>query len=131
MKKVYFVFILLFGALSYAQETSIVRGQILDGELYNEPLLMASVSIKNTSISTQTNFRGNFEFNDLAPGSYSLLVQFLGYEAIEIPITVRTGENVEIVETLTAKKLMLPGATDVSSIESDLDFTPKRTEQKP
>ncbi len=131
MKKVYFVFILLLSALSYGQETSIVRGQILDGELYNEPLLMASVSIANTPISTQTNFRGNFEFNDLAPGSYNLLVQFLGYEAIEIPIIVRSGENIEILETLFAKRLMLPVATDVSSIESELDFTPKRTEQKP
>lgn len=131
MKKAFFLFIILFSAFSFGQETSAVRGQILDGELYNEPLLMASVSIENTPIATQTNFRGNFEFNDLAPGSYNILVQFLGYEAVEIPITVTSGENVEILETLFAKRLMLPVSADVSSIDSEVDFNRKRTEQKP
>lgn len=126
MKKAFFLFILLLSAFSFGQETSAVRGQILDGELYNEPLLMASVSIENTQISTQTNFRGNFEFNDLAPGSYNILVQFLGYEALELSVDIKAGEYIEVLETLHAKKLSLPSTEELITAENDSKSTQKR-----
>ena len=65
MKHVFFLFTLMICSLSFGQESSSIQGDILDGELFNEPLLMATVSIKNTTLSTHTNFRGNFEFVDL------------------------------------------------------------------
>lgn len=115
MKKFTFLLLLMLCAFSFGQETGTIQGKILDGELFNEPLLMATVSIKNTTLSTQTNFRGNFEFNDLTPGSYEVLVQFLGYEAIEIPVKILAGEREVILETLRAKTLALPSTADVSN----------------
>ncbi len=49
-------------------------------------MLFAHVQIKNTPISVQTNFHGNFEITGIDPGNYTLLVSYLGYETIEIPI---------------------------------------------
>ncbi len=102
-------------SLSFAQETSSIKGKILDGEFFNEPLLMASVTLDNAAHSTQTNFRGNFEFNDLTAGTHNMLVQFVGYEPIHLEITLKEGEQAEILETLNAKRPVLPSTTNVSS----------------
>jgi len=106
-------------SLSFAQETSSIKGKILDGEFFNEPLLMASVSLDNAALSTQTNFRGNFEFNDIAAGTHMVLVQFVGYEPISLEITVKEGERTEILETLYAKQIALPSTAKVSSTTED------------
>ncbi len=115
MKKIYILFVLVCCSLSYAQENSSIKGKILDGEFYNEPLLMASISLDNATLSTQTNFRGNFEFNDIAAGTHNILVQFVGYEPINLEIKVREGEQAEILETLYAKRITLPKTAKVGS----------------
>mgnify|MGYP003630077111 CR=1 FL=1 len=111
MKHLFFFFTLLLCSLTFGQDTSAVQGNILDGELFNEPLLMATVSIENTDKITRTNFRGNFEFDNLTPGEYNLVVQFLGYETIELPITVSEGKTTNIQAILKAKTLSLAGLT--------------------
>lgn len=130
MKKIIFLILLSINVLSYGQETSSLHGKILDGELFNEPLLMATVSIKNTNIATHTNFRGNFEFNALTPGTYEIVVQFLGYKTIELPITLKAGENIELLESLYAKTLALPSATNVTNVANELREVPKIASQK-
>lgn len=120
MKKIFILFALIICSFSFSQETSAIKGQILDGEFFNEPLLMASVSIDNADISTQTNFRGNFEFTDITPGTHDVLVQFVGYDPIHIEITVKEGEQAEILETLYAKSLPMPSTAKVSSTTKDV-----------
>ncbi len=106
-------------SLSFAQETSSIKGKVLDGEFFNEPLLMASVSIDNSALTTHTNFRGNFEFNEVAPGTHKILVQFVGYEPMHLEITVKEGEQAEIFETLYAKSLPMPSTAKVSATTED------------
>ncbi len=109
MKRILFglLLVLSYVSASFGQVTGEVGGKILDGELYNEPLLMAHVSIKNTDWSTQTNFNGNFEITGVTPGSYVLEIQFLGYESEKLPIEVKADEKIEIFESLKAKSLPL------------------------
>jgi len=122
MKKVFFLLIVTICSFSFAQETSSIRGKILDGEQFNEPLIMASISINDTPITTRTNFRGNFEFTDITPGSHEIIIQFLGYESIQFTVDVKAGDEVEILETLYAKSLALPSLSKVSSI-SDVSMS--------
>lgn len=105
MKKLIFLIFITLSALSYSQETTSIQGVIIDGELYNEPLLMANVTIKNTEWNTHTNFNGNFEIADVTPGNYTLQVRFLGYEDFETPITVTEGETTYVNCGLKAKTL--------------------------
>ena len=79
----------------------------MDGELYDEPLLMATVSLQNTDLTTQTNFNGNFEITDVTPGSYILEIRFLGYESTTLPIEVKADEKIEIYQSVKAKALPL------------------------
>lgn len=111
----------MLASYSYTQTTGSVDGKILDGELYNEPLLMATVSLQNTDLSVQSNFNGNFEITDIAPGSYTLLVRFLGYEDLVLPVSIKEGESTYIQCSLKAKTLKPIDFAEVT--------TPSKTEK--
>ena len=84
----FYLFFLSAISLSFGQENGNVWGHISDAELDDEPLIFAEVELKGSSRSVQTNFHGNFELNDLKPGNYELIIRYLGYESVEIPIVV-------------------------------------------
>ena len=50
----------------------------------------------------QTDATGNFRISDVAPGSYTLVVDYLGYQRRELPVTVgANGASVEVVMAST------------------------------
>jgi len=131
MKKLLIFFSILLGTLSYGQDTGSIKGKVLDGELFGEPLLMANISLKNTKESTTSNFHGNFSFENLTPGQYQLLIQFLGYEALEINLNVKKGEQIEVFETLHAKALSLPTSITVANSQQPSFEAFVKATQKP
>lgn len=119
MKQLLFILFIFSISLSYGQNAGVVSGKILDAELYNEPLLMARVAIKNTDWATQTNFNGNFELVDIKPGDYILKISFLGYDDVELPIVVDQDNNTYITHSLSAKTIRIMDLADVSSKEKE------------
>lgn len=107
MKKLVLLCSLLFTATLFAQNQGSIIGNIVDKEMNNEPLLFASVSIKDTSRSVQTNFHGNFEIPDIDPGNYTLAISYLGYETLEVSVEVNKNEVTEIQKGLAAKSIGL------------------------
>ena len=91
MKTKSLLFLFLFSALSWAQNGT-VSGIILDKEYNNEPLAFANISVKGTKYGSSTDMDGKYSIS-LKPGSYTLIVAFLGYETAEIPFTVKAGER--------------------------------------
>lgn len=82
MKKLLLPLFVLFTTFSFSQSIS---GKIFDGELSdNTPLSFAHISIEGTDISTLTDLDGSFEFDNLSEGTYTLTIQFLGYEPKQI-----------------------------------------------
>lgn len=84
-----------FGMSSLVSErsnTGIIEGVILDGDNTNEPLVFAEVQVKNTNISATTDMSGAFNFK-LKPGTYSLIINFIGYQTIETHALVVTSNN--------------------------------------
>ena len=92
MKKIVFILSLMICQTIMAQEKGIIIGKLLDKEMDNEPLSFASVVIKGTVIGTETDLEGNFSLS-VNSGSYVLVFNFLGYESLEVPITVISGET--------------------------------------
>ncbi len=88
-----------------AQDSGAIVGTITDNEMQEEPLLFANVALENTLWSAQTNFQGNFEFTEVPEGNYTLIVTYLGYETMEIPVVVKAGEVTSIFKGLTALSL--------------------------
>jgi iron complex outermembrane receptor protein len=114
--------LVLFAILSVfslqAQDNGVVSGKILDAERYNEPLLMASISLNDTDWSTQTNFNGNFEITDVTPGKYILRIGFLGYEDVFLPIVIDQDNTTYINHSLKAKTITLPDMVETDLISS-------------
>lgn len=98
MKKLLLPLFVLFTTLSFSQSIS---GIILDGELNDIPLSFAHISIDGTNKQTLTDFDGSFEFKDLSEGSYTITIQFLGYEPKKIKeIEVKSKETYRVSESL-------------------------------
>lgn len=106
MKKLVFVLALLLSQFAMAQEKGTIKGKLLDGEINNEPLPYATVSLKGTTIGTETDEEGNYRFSAPA-GTYYLVLSFLGYQTLEVPITVIAGESVTVNRTLVAASVGL------------------------
>lgn len=98
--KLKFVLITLFiCAISFAQTKGTVTGTLLDKESKNQPLPFANVLIKGTTIGVNTDIDGKYSIN-LAAGNYTIQFSFVGYENIEMPITVKANETLVINKTL-------------------------------
>ncbi len=84
------IFVFVFG-ISYAQKAT-VSGTITDLSYNNEVLPGVSVTIKETTVGTQTDVNGKYSI-DLNQGNYTLVFNFIGYTPVEIPISVKAGEK--------------------------------------
>ncbi|WP_350285856.1 TonB-dependent receptor [uncultured Croceitalea sp.] len=68
-----------FTSETYAQVTTDLFGNVLDE--VGEPIIGASVFLEGTEKGAQTDFDGNYTITDVTPGSYNLVVSYLGYES--------------------------------------------------
>src|SRR6187200_3190036 len=87
--------LLIFGTSLGAQDSSSIRGQVLDKET-NDPLIGVSISIKGTILGTSTDDNGNFELKTDLKLPVTLMANFLGYDEKEI-IVQDNIENVSII----------------------------------
>ncbi len=71
-----FILLLVCGTAVFAQHTYTLSGTVKDQK---ETLPGAAVYISGYKISTVTNNDGKFSIPNLAPGSYDVLVQMIGY----------------------------------------------------
>lgn len=78
-----------FLGLSVYAQNGIIRGKVTDVET-GESLIGATVIIEGTTTGASADLDGNFSIENVAPGKYNLVCQFISYEAKKI-------ENVEVV----------------------------------
>lgn len=114
-KKIVFS-VLLFSTLqAFSQQTATIVGTLTDQAFDQEPLLFAAVKIKETGKITQTNFHGNFEFKNVAPGTYTLEFSFVGYEAEELVVVVNTEQTSRIKQQLKQKTFSYEPSENLNS----------------
>ena len=92
-------FILLLTSLSFSQYGQgrpgkgkpggcEISGFIIDSKT-NQPIEYASISLLTTDDNVQTggitNSNGEFKIDGIRPGSYSVVIEFMGYSTITIP----------------------------------------------
>jgi len=125
MKVFLFLTIVLSSVFSYSQsfevesllsETSAtgkIKGFVFDSESNNNPLLFASVAIKNTTISATTDLDGSYLLN-AKPGNYTLVFSFIGYKTIEVKNVLVTSNEITINnQTLSPSEITF----DISSLK--------------
>lgn len=80
----------IFG-FTFAQKATI-SGTITDLSFNNETLPAVSVAVKGTPVGTLADYNGKYSL-DLNPGNYILVFSFIGYETVEVPVSVKSGEK--------------------------------------
>lgn len=118
MKKITLLFTLFIATLSYSQNTGSVVGKLTDKEYNDEPLAFANVLIKGTTKGTTSDIDGLYGIENLEPGTYTLIFSFVGYETLQIPVTVVANK----VTTVNAPM----GASAASLSEVVITTTTKR-----
>ncbi|OUL61741.1 TonB-dependent receptor [Flavobacterium sp. AJR] len=97
-----FLFITLFiCAVSMAQTKGTISGVLTDKQTNNEALPFANVLIKGTNNSANTDIDGKYSIN-IAPGSYTVIYSFLGYETVEALVIVKANETTTINQALSS-----------------------------
>lgn len=113
MKKLMFTAFLLLSTYLLAQ-TSVIEGVVKDNADGNQPLMFATVTVKETQQSMTTGFRGGYFFDNLKPGTYTLVYRFLGYDSITKVIEVKA-EKQKVDVLLTPSSNITFEATTLTS----------------
>ena len=75
----------------------------------DQPLAGANVVIESTLAGVTTNDQGKFTFKNLPPGSYRLLVSYVGYARAEYPVELQ--KTVAVAIRLKPEAVMAPEVT--------------------
>jgi len=94
------VFLTFFiSAITFAQSKGTITGTVTDKDINNTALPFANVVIKGSSIGTNTDEKGKYTLK-VEPGNYFLVFSFIGYENIEVKVTVKSNETIVIDKAL-------------------------------
>ncbi|HEX8577006.1 MAG TPA: outer membrane beta-barrel protein [Flavobacterium sp.] len=106
-----FLLLTLFACFfSFAQNKGTVSGVISDKDLNNEPLAFANVMIKGTTIGTSTDTSGKYSLSAEA-GNYILVISFIGYGTIEVPVTIKANQTITVNKTIGSGSVSLEDIT--------------------
>jgi hypothetical protein len=79
MRKLLFILLILFTIKGYSQISTSIEGYVKDET--GMALIGASVYLENTTQGATTNEKGYYQIEKVSPGSYNLVVSYLGYES--------------------------------------------------
>jgi outer membrane receptor protein involved in Fe transport len=99
MKLKFLFFTLLICAIGFSQNKGTISGVLLDKDSNNQSLPFANVLIKDTKTGANTDIDGKYTIS-IAPGNYTVQFSFLGYETVEVPVTVVANETVTLNNSL-------------------------------
>ena len=93
----------LFQHPGFAQQGGILRGFVYEKE-NGEPVLYTNVYLFKTTYGATTDENGFFTITKIPPGDYILMVTFVGFDTLRMPVTIRKND-------LISKKLYLEKST--------------------
>ncbi len=106
MKNFILLLVLMCLALiSNAQKASL-RGNIYN-KLTGEPMSFASVYLKGTQLGDVSDNLGFFNISSIPSGEYTLIISFLGFDTLNIPLTIRGNQIINKQVYMTESSTML------------------------
>ena len=85
--------------MAFAQTKGTVAGVLTDKDANNATLPFANAAIKGTNVGTTTDENGKYTLT-ITEGKHILVFSFLGYENVEVPVTVKAGETITVNKAL-------------------------------
>lgn len=94
----------LSGAAAPSPDESMIYGRVVDGDS-NQPLLGVNISLAGPSAKSVTTLSsGKYQFNDLAPGPYSLTFEKTGYSTVTATTTLAVGKQLNVGDIALLKQ---------------------------
>ncbi|GAB3867388.1 TonB-dependent receptor [Hymenobacter segetis] len=78
---------------AFAQSTGSVSGRVTDSK--NEGIPGATVLIEGTSLGSSSNVDGTYSIQNVPAGPHTVVISFVGYNAVRVPVTVVAGQNAD------------------------------------
>ncbi|MBO0321845.1 TonB-dependent receptor [Muricauda sp. CAU 1633] len=91
--------IIFYGAQA---QTGNLSGKVTDQRNY--PLSNVNIAISHTSLGTTTDNSGNYQIQDLAPGSYTLTFSMIGYETQTVSANVTANQTTTVSTVALAER---------------------------
>jgi hypothetical protein len=103
--------------------TGSLQGRAQD-EKSRDPLIGANVILKGTLYGTACDVEGNFFINQLAVGTYTVVVTAIGYQKIEIPnVTIEAGKTTQLYTVLSEERISLNEVEVVGERKTDSEIS--------
>lgn len=99
MKLKLLILTLFISVLGFSQNKGTITGTITDKDANNQSLPFANVTLKGTKIGVNTDIDGKYSIS-ATPGNYVIQFSFVGYETVEVPVTVKANETVTINKSI-------------------------------
>lgn len=103
---------ILFIGQAFSQNANI-RGFVYE-KATGEPLIFTNVYLKGTNLGVQSDVNGFYSISKIPAGTYTLLVTAVGYDSLQIPITLKENEIVTKKLFVAARSVEL-GTVDISA----------------
>ncbi|HRY99844.1 MAG TPA: TonB-dependent receptor, partial [Bacteroidales bacterium] len=103
-----FLILWLLPALPAAAQTASIRGFVYEKES-GEPVIFTNVYLHRTTHGASTDVNGYFVISRIPAGTYTLMVTYLGYDTLRIPVTIKEGELITKQLYLTKASYTLIG----------------------
>jgi len=90
MRKLYLIILILFTGTSLFSQS--VSGRLVDSA-DGLPLMYANVVVDGISTGATTDSNGAFTIDNVPSGNQNLVVTYVGYESLSIPVNVGSGDT--------------------------------------
>jgi hypothetical protein len=96
---------LLYTPNSGAQSLASIKGKVVEATS-EEPLQGVFLIIRSLHISAEANLNGEFTFENIPLGSYTLQIQFEGYETQDFPIDIIEAKSYDLGTVFLQKTIV-------------------------
>lgn len=123
MKRFFISALLLFTTAILYSQTGTIRGFVYD-KASGEPIIFTNVYLFQTSYGSSTDVNGYFMITKIPSGDYTLMVSYLGYDTLRIPVSINEGDIINKQLFLHASAIVL------QTIDISAEYQEARTETK-
>jgi hypothetical protein len=116
------VLLLLNVAMSFSQ-TGTIKGFIYD-KASGEPIIFTNVYLYKTTFGSATDVNGYFIITKVPQGEYTLMVTYLGYDTLRIPVSMQAGG------VISEQLYMKGSAVNLQTINISAEYQEAKTETK-
>ncbi|HPB03203.1 MAG TPA: carboxypeptidase-like regulatory domain-containing protein, partial [Bacteroidales bacterium] len=110
MKKIALLLFISALSISAFGQKGTIRGFVYD-KGNSEPVIFTNVYLKGTSYGSPTDINGYFTINQIPPGTYELMITYLGYDTLKETIVIKGNE------LLTKKYYLEKAARTINEVQ--------------